>query len=780
MSYATVTTEEGEVNFANLHGEHILDSENNQKLTVSYAGYLPKRFSISPADVFAQVRLDPSPKPSAISFRQTNPAEEIIQRAIESKGVNDPELKLSSFRHKSYNKLIIDRDPFPPGSLKVRNPEEDETGREFLAENVSVQSFNALQGGKKIVEGSSTAGFNAPTYELLGMDLELPSLYNKEYTVFQTTYAGPLEEKPFKNYSYRILDTVSKYSRPAYVISIKPNRPKAVAGVEGILLIDTVSYAIQYAKLGTSGAIEMEAVHEYSYFEEDDLWFPERQQLLLKPGTGGEDISIFGGSIAVGTVQKKFSALDILLAPGDIEENLYLSSTTTNFDIEFETSVHIPRYSPMTSATNEAGDRPMEFWDSNRQETFTQRDEFTDQQLRRRISNENIERKIELKNAVSNGFFPVGPWNFDLSRFINYNNYEGIRLGLGGETNSSFSENFLLSGYGVYGFKDRRYKYGLGAGVLLNQRSGTWLKLNYRDDIREVASYNYIRGTRIFSLFEPRLVNISYYYAHRDLEVSLEHRITPRLETEVEFLRSDISQLIDYAFFNDGDLYTDYTITEAKMGFLWRPFSKFISTPRSFEVYSQEYPVITGQISKGFSGVWDGDFSFTKIGLRAQYNHERIDKSSTDIIIEGNLGFGELPLTHAFHAFPNNANREGILNRFAVAGKLSFETMYFNEFFSDRQAAIHIRHHLRPFYFSKNYQPQVVLISRHVIGSFRDIEAHRNIEFQTLRHGYSEAGLEINKIFLGFGLSASYRYGAYHLPTFDQNFALKFTFEFQI
>jgi hypothetical protein len=41
---------------------------------------------------------------------------------------------------------------------------------------------------------------------------------------------------------------------------------------------------------------------------------------------------------------------------------------------------------------------------------------------------------------------------------------------------------------------------------------------------------------------------------------------------------------------------------------------------------------------------------------------------------------------------------------------------------------------------------------------------------------YSESGFEINKLLFGFGLSFAYRYGGYHLPVWEDNFAFKFTF----
>ena len=62
------------------------------------------------------------------------------------------------------------------------------------------------------------------------------------------------------------------------------------------------------------------------------------------------------------------------------------------------------------------------------------------------------------------------------------------------------------------------------------------------------------------------------------------------------------------------------------------------------------------------------------------------------------------------------------------------------------------------------------------VGNMSDIDRHQNITFSTLEKGYTESGIEINKLILGFGLSFAYRYGAYHLPKFQDNIAFKFTF----
>jgi len=105
--------------------------------------------------------------------------------------------------------------------------------------------------------------------------------------------------------------------------------------------------------------------------------------------------------------------------------------------------------------------------------------------------------------------------------------------------------------------------------------------------------------------------------------------------------------------------------------------------------------------------------------------------------------------------------------------------MYYNEFFSDKQAMLHIKHQLRPINIHRFIQPELVFISRHAIGDISNPERH-SMPFKSLKNGYHEFGVELQKILVGFGLGAAYRYGPYSLDSFNQNFAFKFTFHLDI
>lgn len=65
----------------------------------------------------------------------------------------------------------------------------------------------------------------------------------------------------------------------------------------------------------------------------------------------------------------------------------------------------------------------------------------------------------------ASGYIPLGSKVSlgPLASFIGYNTLEGLRAGLGAVTSPALSRHLRLSGYGAYGFGDRRWKYMAGA-----------------------------------------------------------------------------------------------------------------------------------------------------------------------------------------------------------------------------------------------------------------------------------------------------------------------------
>ncbi|MBV1922751.1 MAG: hypothetical protein KUG68_01850 [Flavobacteriaceae bacterium] len=380
------------------------------------------------------------------------------------------------------------------------------------------------------------------------------------------------------------------------------------------------------------------------------------------------------------------------------------------------------------------------------------------------------------ESPFNTGFYPISFFDVDLRYLIKYNNYEGIRLGFGGITNKKLSDKFRIGGNIARSFKDQKYKYSIGGGIKLTSKNNTWLNLYYKKDIQEVGSFSQLTDKLVYSVFEPRLLNISQFYKHRTWQANIQNKFSSKVISELRWSHSNIEQIINYQYFNNNTLFSKYKVTEVIASVRVSPKTNSFLTEEGTIEYYDGLPNISAQVTQGIKGVFDSNFNYTKFGLKLDYFLKRDNLSSTKILLDGYLAFGDIPLTHLFHAYPNSPTKDEILQRFSVAGNRSFETMYFGEFYSDRLATFQVKHSLRRFYIAKLVQPELVFITKHAIGDLSNKENHYGVTFNTLDHFYSESGIELNKLIFGFGLSFAYRYGFYHLPDFEDNVSFKFTF----
>ena len=216
-------------------------------------------------------------------------------------------------------------------------------------------------------------------------------------------------------------------------------------------------------------------------------------------------------------------------------------------------------------------------------------------------------------------------------------------------------------------------------------------------------------------------------------------------------------------------------MTTAMVSLQWNPFSDYMQTPVGRMEIEKRFPKFTFQFTKSIP-VLNNDFEFSKIDFRANYEKKYLNGQKTALLMEAGCVIGDLPLTHLYNTAPNNLNKDHIIQRITIAGRNSFETMYFNEFFSSEYLFFQLKHSLKRIALFKKVKPAMVLVSRMAWGNMEHPEQHIGINYKTLNKGYFESGIEFNQIYNGFGLSGFYRYGPNQLPHFGDNLSIKLNF----
>ena len=668
---------------------------------------------------------------------------------------NNPFEQLNHVSFNRYNRTLIKRD-----SLDFSTYNEN-----LFSERIS--QFEYIYNlEKELIIAQKNQGFEKPVVKILSHRMHSTNWYDKYYVIFETEYASPLNPNNFRAYNYQLIVEDDNF----YYIKFSPRLSNKDKLLEGIFCLDK-NYALAKIYASKKDDVKLELNQNFNKNSETELWLTSQVLVKMTPGKGGKPVSLFGTNVNIGTLQ------ETSIAESDLNNELFSNSIYYNYNLKSE-PLNTESYDIL--AEPNAHENDSLYWKKERKIPLKPSDSLFFRGAKKTIEQKNTLSKINRLQNVNDGFFPILKWKTDLKTLIKINNYEGLRLGIGGLTNDEFSDKFRIGGYVAYGTKDKTIKYGVNTGFLLDRDTNTWLNANYADDVREVGSNDYLTDERVYSLFEPRLVNVIFFYKEKTASLSLQKKITPRLLSEFKVAHDRIFQTQNYAYLNGDIFLQSYDLTRAVLSLRWSPMSKFLKFDNNFVNVKEKYPVISGQMEQYFGNAFGGDLIFTKFSVKTDYVISHINNNKTEFALEGNLAFGDVPLTHSFHAYPNAPNKSSILSRFSVAGVKSFETMFFSEFFSTRLASLHIKHRFSPFKISNKLRPELVLISRHAIGDFTNQNRHLGINFNTLEKGYSEAGVELNKIFWGFGLSFAYRYGAYHLPLFEDNIAFKFTFNLKL
>ncbi len=703
---------------------------------------------------------------SFLTFSQSKDATSIIQQAIDKILQNNPEVVLESFQYKKYTKGLMQKRALENNAL-ITSPNN------YLFEKLSLHQFEQKNKHLETVLASNLPGFKEPIYPIFVKSFHSTSVYEKEYELFNNRFHGPLSENALKHYAFKLKETVSSGSgkNPYHIITFSPNNSSAAAQLQGELHIDMKTFAVQNATIQHTKNLEASILHEFIYYEKENIWFPSKTTAEVQLLNKLESVTLLGGFIPPGKMRF------------DADENSTTSFTLTSVNHEIKLNDIDPidkEHLSIEALEEENKIRTSEVWNGYRDSSLTTDEIVIETNADIVVRANKLEKRIGRVADFGKGYYRIGFFDVDLKVLFKYNVWEGIRLGVGGLTNERLSDRFRVGGYIVRVLDQGIFNYQLTSNYLIFPETKTYLGATYTKDIQEMGENPFLNSQRTYNLFEPRLVNITQFYRHRTIQTNLTHQINPRFNTEIQVSKSDVEQIIPYTYINNGNALTDYSVVQAKAGILWAPFGQFVETPSGISEYNVGYPRVSAQVTQSFEGFLDGDFNFTKFDLRIDHQVKHINRSFTEVVFEGNVGFGEIPLTHAYHAYPNSPNKETIVSRFSVAGNRSFETMYFGEFFSDKLASVQIKHQLKPLVLSAKIKPEFVLITRHAIGDFSNMENHPEFTFNTLEKGYSESGFEINKIFWGFGLSFAYRYGAYHLPAFEDNVAFKFTFKLEI
>lgn len=787
IAFASITYNKSTIN-ADWEGKFSLTIEDlKSPVKINYKGYHEKIVYASNSTTHVTIKLINdinSNKKEIFSEIEVN---NIIKKVIENKKNNDPTKALSSFEYKNYESLQVTANPDSISNtidtlIKkrwLRKPQIklDSTNYKFKkvvekqhlyqTEKVNLIQF-ANKKSKETILATRMAGFEQPLYEYLGLKLVSYSVYENPFEILEIPVQNPISNYGRRLYSYKLIDTVSIQGRKAFRIYFQPKKLNANK-LRGLLYIDTETFAISKAYYRIYGFVNINATYTFNYLSEYEIWFPEKRSFKVLKGNNYDDINLLGGTI-------KFSSSIDDKARKNATDQAYLHIESKPYDVKINQPVSISKPRVKIEVPSSSLKKPSEYWNVFTKDTLDKRKIKTYTTIDSLSLSERIEHKIFLGRKIINGYFPVSIIDIDLRSIIKYNNFEGFRFGIGGITNNKLSAKYKIAFYGAYGLKDEKTKFGITPSYLVHEKSETWISASYSDDINEIAQTNFATDSRRFKIYDPRPFNITTFYNNKLSSVFIESKFLPKTSSYFALSQSQITPLFDYTFVNNGKTYSNYNITSFQIGFQWNPFSNYMQTPVGKIEMDKRHPKFSIQFSQTLPDVMGNDFNFSKIDFKTYYELPYLSGQKSAVLLQTGIAFGDVPITHLYSIQPNNLNRDAILQRITFAGKNSFETMYFNEFFSNKYASLQLKHTFNKIKLGYKINPEITVVTRMAFGGNNKNNQHLGISYKTMERGYFESGVECNKLFKGFGLVAFYRYGPYQLARFEDNIALKISY----
>jgi len=664
------------------------------------------------------------------------------------------------FKNKKKTKFILDSSSYKFKKIITKQ-------HVYQTEKVSTISY--INGKKKEnIIGLKMAGLKQPVYELLGQEFMPFDLSKKQLKILQFTFQNPFTTEGSSKYKFEITDTITTSKGKEIVLEFESKKSIRKNKLKGSVTVNLKTFSITKSVFFINSIINVKTETVFDWFNNGKSWFPVSQSLLVTKGKGKHNIDFLGETVQfenmTNTSSKKY----------DYSNDLYVKIDRDFNDYNFiekpkrqHYQIHIDKSATKTNPV---------FFNIIANDTLDNRSQNTYQTLDSLVTATKIERKIYFGKKVINGQIPFGFVDVRARDLFKFNNYEGFRLGLGLQTNDRLSPYFKLFGYGAYGTKDGVFKSQFGNSFRLSKNTDTWISGSFTDDITEFADLTLLADNKRFKLLDPRPFNLSTFYNHQSYEVTFESKFISKIETTLKINRSRIDPLFNYDFNTPNKTYNVYNLTLATLSLEWSPNSKFLQAPQEILEVEKGFPKLILQVSHAIPNVLSDNIEFTKIDTRIYQEKKHLSGQKTTFLLQGGISLGNTPLSHLYSVAPNNLDREAILSRITFANKTSFETMYFNEFYSDRYSLFQLKHYFNKLQISKSIKPILVLGSKVAFGGFSHQENHQGIEFKTMEKGFYESGLELQNIFKGFGLSTYYRYGPYQLPKFDQNVAIKLSF----
>lgn len=689
---------------------------------------------------------------------------DILKKVNQNFKENSPK-SLGSYTYKSYEKVSLDIDEdsisqfnqfFNDANLFRKKREKDSINnisarqifsksKLFLWERAQEFLYSKKYGEKINILDNRISGLKQPIYEMIALQQS-----NRDKIPNQ------IKQENRGLYRFFLTDTLEMDGRKNFVIRFREvnyKKKDKKRKYNGAIYIDTETYGIK--KIENFSKIKNDGIITSTWIFYNNKWFLSDETVRLRMSKMGMEEE-----------ENKELPKEELPKKDKRSFGTYAFLTSKYFDFKSPVEENPDDFRGYTFSVKNADGKSLDLY---RTDPLTERERNTYTTIDSLGKLYNIDNKAKILTGLINGQIRVGVVDFAVDEIVNYNLYEGFRVGLKAKLNENFNPYFSPDYYFAYGFKDDKWKYGIGLDMKTTLEKQSFFRLEYYNDV--TASGEFYR--RLWN-FKMRMMNYGNnlnndkYFHYRGASLSYLNDFTNGLTLVFAARRNFEEARFDYQFRNRGSAFENFnTLFTLKFS----PNSTNIMTPQGKSIIDQKYPELYFNYEQSFR-IMGGDFNYTRFDALFVHNFKTM-LGTTGFRLYGGLVLGNAPIWKNF-TMNGLASPSRDIN-FNLTSYLGFATLEGGKFYNDKFIAYYFTHKL-PFYFKSIGQnvSSFDFVLRGTIGDMKHPEYHQ-FQFKKLDHLYQEVGLEWNNFLSSyFNLGLFYRVGYYTTPNFRQNFAIQF------
>ncbi len=547
----------------------------------------------------------------------------------------------------------------------------------FVNEAVSkVYGDNIISKEKEVLEGNKNSGFSE-NQTIISFVKDLYNdydIYNNYLQFFDKSFTSPISRTGIQTYNYVLADSAYIKNKWCYNIIYYPRRKNELT-FKGDFWVNDTTYAIKEINMQLSKSANINWVKEIYMEQEFDI--VNDSTFLLERDYFLSDFSFRSKKEESRGMYGKRTTLYDNYVFDNKRDNDFYDKEVYNYD-------------------KDVYNRDDSFWEENRLEKLSDDEQGVYKMLDTLKTVKKFRNLYNFGAILASGYWEIPSLNFDYGPIFStfgFNDVEGLRVRAGGRTYFSQNDLWRIEGFGAYGFKDQKFKYGLSGKWLLDKKSRLIVSGGYRQDVEQIgASLTTSRDVLGRNLASSSLVNTavndkltSIKLTNVALQIEPLRNFTVRTDLSLRNLESASSTFsLDY-FTDDSFTTTTGELNQAELVFttIWEPGKKTSGFGVERRVVNEWFPTFFLSYTRGLEGTLDSDFEYDKLQFSFRKAIRVGGFGQLSVSTEIGKTFDTVPLA-LLSPVPGNQSLFSIFN--------TYSQLNFYEFTTDEYASLQLEH----------------------------------------------------------------------------------------